>query len=192
MLPDDTAPDDDIPLQGTHPGDGPDDPLTSSVRAQQPPDPAPRAERVEDEAEIGAAKNEEADEAPRDLGEYRLSRDPASGRHRVSLRPPAEEGESPGGGFRELSRYSSPQDMSEALEERLPDGPRFVVLENSETGAVRYDQNVALGGDWLVGGRYDQATVFEREEEAAAYVEKRREEADASGASATGAQRSND
>lgn len=164
-------PDDDIPLQGTHPGAGPDDPLTSNVRAQQPPDPAPRAKRVEEEAETGAAN----EEAPDDLGDYRLSHDPASGRHRMSLRPPAEEGETPGGGFRELSRHSSPQDMSDALQERLPDGPRFVVLENTETGAVRYDRDTALDDDWLAEGRYDQATVFEREEEAAAYVEKQRD-----------------
>ncbi|PSR00209.1 MAG: hypothetical protein BRD48_01785 [Bacteroidetes bacterium QS_9_68_14] len=167
-------PGDDIPLQGTHPGDGPDDPLTSSVRAQQPPDPTPRAERVADDADEASHgdSSEDASESPGDLGEYRLSRDPASGRYRMSLHPPAEESESPGGGFREISRHSSPQEMSDALDGELPDGPRFVVLEDTETGAVRMGRGNELD-NWPAGG-YDQATVFESEDEAAAYLEKQR------------------
>jgi hypothetical protein len=117
--------------------------------------------------------SEYASESPDDLGEYCLSRDPASGRHRMSLRPPAEESESPGGGFHEISRHSSPQEMSDALDGELPDGPRFVVLEDTETGAVRMDRGNALGDNWL-GGDYDQATVFESEDEAATYLEKQR------------------
>jgi hypothetical protein len=173
------APDANIPLQGTHRGET-DDPITSSVRAQQPPDPTPSAERVPEDgsapdADEAGADEANADDAPvektDDLGDYRLSRDPASGRVRASLRPPAEESETPGGGFREISRHSSPEDMSDALDGTLPDGPRFIVLENTETGEAVFDRESALSGNLFDGGRYDQVTVFESEDEAAAYVE---------------------
>ncbi|PSQ71810.1 MAG: hypothetical protein BRD38_00730 [Bacteroidetes bacterium QH_9_67_14] len=175
------APDADIPLQGTHRGDV-DDPITSSVRAQQPPDPTAPAGRVpDDESGEGASSDSPASESVEELGDYRLSRDPASGRYRASLRPPAEESETPApqghdpqearGDFREISRHSSPREMSDALDSRLPDGPRFIVLENTETGEAVVDHEGALSDNWFAGGRYDQVTVFESEDEAAAYVE---------------------
>ncbi|PSQ93533.1 MAG: hypothetical protein BRD52_00990 [Bacteroidetes bacterium SW_4_67_19] len=61
--------------------------------------------------------------------------------------------------------------MSDALDSRLPDGPRFIVLENTETGEAVVDHEGALSDNWFAGGRYDQITVFESEDEAAAYVE---------------------
>ena len=160
------APDENIPLQGTHQGET-DAPLTSSVRAQEPPDPTPGAEeRVgEENAEQGGA--EEAD----DIRTYQLAHDPASGRHRVRVRPPGADADAPGGGFKELSRHSSPEEMSDALESGLPDGPRFVVLENTDTGETVFDREGALSADWFAGGRFDQATVFDSEDEAAKYAD---------------------
>lgn len=167
------APDENIPLQGTHQG-ATEDPLTSSVRAQQPPDPAPRAadEEAGNNAKVEASEDASAEQSG-DLGTYQLAHDPASGRHRVRVRPPSEEAEAPGGGFRELSRHSSPQDMSDALDSQLPDGPRFIVLENTDTGAVRFEREGALSDDWFANGRFDQVTVFESEDDAAAYADER-------------------
>jgi hypothetical protein len=188
------APDEHIPLQGTHQGDT-DDPLTSSVRGQEPPDPTPPAERVEEDeagdpksnnpassdardgddetasSEAAGSTGEDVTDQADDLGAYQLSHDPASGRHRVRVRPPADETEAPGGGFKELSRHSSPEDMSDALEGRRADGPRFVVLENSETGEAFFDREGALSDDWFDDARYDQVTLFESEDEAAAYAD---------------------
>jgi hypothetical protein len=178
------APATDIPLQGAHRGPHPEDPVTSSVRAQQPPDPTPPAERRSDDGSGDEGKKGSdagPDEAPDDLGNYRLSRDPASGRFRASMRPPAEAGETPApqgddpqgarGGFREISRHSSAQEMSDALDGRLPDGPRFLVLENTQTGEAVFDHESALSDNLFAGGRYDQVTIFESENEAAAYVD---------------------
>lgn len=161
-----------IPLQGTHQGTT-DDPLTSSVRAQTPPDPTAGAERVEEGTKQRAGDQKEKtspSSRPHDLGTYRLSHDPQSGRHRVRLHPPAEDMPAPGGGFREISRHSSPQEMNDALESGLPDGPRFVVLENTETGERFFDREGATSDNWFAGGRFDQVTLFDREEEAARYA----------------------
>lgn len=169
------APGEDIPLQGTHQGDT-DDPVTSSVRGQEPPDPTPGAEHVEEEEpdvedDEGASPEGASSDRPDDLGTYQLSHDPETGRHRVRLRPPAEETPSPSRDFQELSRHSSPQEMSEALGERLPDGPRYVVLENTETGETHFDRQGELSGGWFSEGRFDQVTVFDSEDEAAAYAD---------------------
>lgn len=163
-----SAPDENIPLQGTHQGDT-DDPLTSSVRAQKPPDPTSGAERVEEES-----TEEGEQETSGDIRTYQLSHDPASGRHRVRVRPPGDEAEAPGGGFKELSRHSSPEEMSDALESGLPDGPRFVVLENTDTGETILDREGRLTDDWFVEEGFDQVTIFNREEEAAQYVEEQK------------------
>ena len=172
------SPGENIPLQGTHQGDT-DDPLTSNVRGQQPPDPTARAERLPS-GETADSSEESPGEAPSDaesdLRTYQLSHDPASGHHRVRLRPPAEEAQSPGGGFRELSRHSSPEEMNEALQEQLSEGPRFVVLENTETGETFFDREDELSDDWFAGGQFDQVTVFENEDDAAAYADREEKE----------------
>lgn len=165
------APGSDVPLQGTHQGDT-DDPLTSSVRGQQPPDPTPSADRVAEDEPSGEGA---AAEASGDVRTYQLSHDSASGRHRVRLRPPAEEDEAAGGGFKELSRHESEEDLSSALDEQLPDGPRFIVLENTDTGEVRVDREGAVANDWFGDGRFDQATLFDDENEASAYADEQQQ-----------------
>lgn len=180
---DEEGADENIPLQGTHRGSV-DDPLTSSVRAQKPAEPTAPAEPVEGDSEGDSAKKEAAtgDSAEKpaeadpsdaeDLRTYQLSEDPASGHYRVRVLSEKAAPEAPGSTFEEIDRRASADAFPEDLRADLPDGPRFAVLENTETGEVYFDRANNLS-DWQAGGDFDQVTLFEREDEAARYADER-------------------
>ncbi len=74
-------------------------------------------------------------------------------------------------GYTELGRHDEGE-LAQALEQ-LPDKPRFVVFENTDTGQVYLDRENNMGSDWTGGGQFDQVTLFEDETDAAAYAEER-------------------
>lgn len=155
---------DDIPTQGTHQGDESNaEENETTVRGQDPPDPV-------------AASGEKTERS------FHLARHEESGRYRV--RTSSDE---PGEGYEAIGRHDTEGDLTEALGD-LDDRTerrRFVVFENTDTGAVRFDREAALSDNWMADGRFDQFTLFESEDEAARYAEQR--ETDADGTSADGA-----
>lgn len=142
-----------IPRQGSLPNveGGPDHKTTTSVRAQ----PAPDATRPSGPASATYQLLHHEEE-----GQYRLR----------AWKPDAEITAT--GGYAELKRYTTQKELTAGLEE-LPDEPRFIVLENTETGEVYFGRENNLSDDWMEGGRFDQVTLFGDETEAAAYAEAR-------------------
>jgi hypothetical protein len=63
------------------------------------------------------------------------------------------------------------------IKDQLGGGPLYVVLENDDTGEVFYEADHNLSDNWSDGGRFDTATIFSSEEEAASYVDERRSKA---------------
>jgi hypothetical protein len=74
--------------------------------------------------------------------------------------------------YEEMSRFS-PDDTFTAVLEELPDKPRCVVFENTETGEVFFGRESNLSDNWMQGGRFDQVTVFDDPTVAAAYADER-------------------
>jgi hypothetical protein len=81
-------------------------------------------------------------------------------------------------GYTELRRCSEGE-LAQALE-HLPDKPRFVVFENTDTGEVFLGRENNLGDNWTGGGKYDQVTLFEDETDAADYAKSRQDNRHAS------------
>jgi hypothetical protein len=74
--------------------------------------------------------------------------------------------------YEEMSRFR-PDDTFTTVLEELPDKPRFVVFENTDTGEVYYGRENNLSDNWMQGGRFDQVTVFDDATIAAAYADER-------------------
>lgn len=143
---------DDIPLQGRHQGDAPHE-TGMNVRAQQPPAP-----------ESPSSKTAERT--------YRLLKSDLEGQYHVSAWTPGQEATAPEE-YEELGHYESDTALEKALDE-LPEAPRFVVLENSETGDARLAHLEDLSDNWAASERYDQFRLFASEDEAARYADERR------------------
>jgi hypothetical protein len=76
-------------------------------------------------------------------------------------------------GFTDVCSVDPDAGIEPALEQ-VGEGPYFVVLENEDTGEVFYEADHNLSDNWSDGGRFDVVTLFETEEEAAAYADERR------------------
>lgn len=142
---------DSIPTAGTHRGpEQPHDP-DGSVRAPASDD------ATSDDA--GDVTNADA---------HRLQLVQAPDQSSYHLRPfdesrPLERGHVEIGQFDEVG----------AALQALPTLPRFVVLENPDTGEMRLTQDSDLTANWTDGGRFDRITLFEHESDAATYVASR-------------------
>ena len=148
----------DLTTQGTHRGDTSNaEENEVTVRGQEPPA----------QADASADASDQSTEAPERT--FRLSRNEEEGTYRARAWSPDAIDDS-AEGYAEQGRYETQAEMTEALSD-LPDGPRFVVLENTETGEVRLDREGALSDDWTENGRFDQFTLFDDEAKADAYAE---------------------
>jgi hypothetical protein len=143
-----------IPSQGEHRPEIDDEPVASNVRAAESQD------AVRDEA------------PPRPV--FQILHSGSRGAYR--LRKCASRDVPPGADFSELGCYESRDEVTSAFGQ-LPDHPRFVVLENTETGAVFYDRDANLSDDWVGEGEFDQVTLFHDESAAAEYVGARQDAA---------------
>ena len=143
-----TKPYEDIPTQGKHRGDASKLESGMNVRAPKPPDPAQTSNKPVHRT-------------------HQFMHDEKKGLYRFRLWT-TEAIDEPPEGYRELGRYRA-DDLDEAFK-KLPDEPRYVVFENTETGEVFYDSERNLSGSWTEEGRFDQVTVFEEEPDAAAYA----------------------
>jgi hypothetical protein len=143
---------DDIPVQGQHRKGAHHEETSTNVRAQQPV--------------------LHLDHSNQGSPEHHLSNDESARTYRIKL---WQDGDVSGQVFADLGSAST-EDEYRRIMERLPDQPRFLVFENSETGDVYYDREGALGGDWTGGGQFTQVTIFNEESAAAAYVESRQSE----------------
>lgn len=76
--------------------------------------------------------------------------------------------------FTEVAAIDSDSALVDAVS-NLPAPAPYVVFENSATGEVFYDGEYSIGRNWTQDGRFDQITMFDNEEEAAAYVAERQE-----------------
>lgn len=74
--------------------------------------------------------------------------------------------------YTEMNRFGPDDTLTSVLEE-MPDKPRFVVFENTETGEVFYGRESNLSDNWMQGGRFDQVTLFDDATVAAAYADER-------------------
>jgi hypothetical protein len=83
------------------------------------------------------------------------------------------EGQADSERYTELGRHHE-DDLAQALEQ-LPDKPRFVVFENTDTGEVYLDRENNMGSNWTGDGRFDQVTLFEDETDAADYANERQD-----------------
>lgn len=143
---------DNIPLQGKHQGDAPHE-TGMNVRAQQPPDPeSPSSETIK--------------------RTYQLLKSDLEGQYHVRAWTPGQEATAPEE-YEELGHYESDTALEKALDE-LPEAPRFIVLENSETGDARLAHLEDLSDNWAAGENYDQFMLFADEDEASRYVDERR------------------
>lgn len=143
---------DDIPSRaGTHRGPGVDEEPTTSVRA-------PKA----------AYPPEEEPKPPAPA--FRLYYNEREGVHRVHSwhTEPIDVTDE---GYQEIGQFAH----SEAgeLMKRLPDRPRFYVLEDPETGDVLVEPEGDVT-NWLEDGRYSQISIFGDENAAAAYADRLR------------------
>ena len=129
----------------------------------------PKQEKNTTGTEVRAphAQSVEAGEHAEDTT-YRLVHSPDSGQYRLSR---WNEGATLDEGYRELGRYRE-SELSSALS-ALPDAPRFVVFENSETGEVQMQRESEISANWTDGGRFDRVILFDEESEAAAYAASR-------------------
>lgn len=144
---------DDIPATGQHRGEGADQNVTSSVRAQEarselapPPKPVHRV--------------------------FRLTLHEPEGYYQLRAWT-TEEPDTPLEGTREIGRYGSQSELTKGLAS-LPGEDRFVVFEDSATGELYYEREQNVTGDWLGDTQFDQVSIFSTEEAAAAYVERRK------------------
>lgn len=146
-----------LPRQGRHQGQRADEEPTTSVRAQPAPRPEPPTNTVS---------------SPR---AYRLDRHKEEGHYRVhswsseAMEPP------PAPEYEEVDRFDRFPALTQHVS-AMDEPPRFIVLENSETGEVYYDHERDLSDNWAEEGAFDQATVFTDEPAAAAYADRRRQE----------------
>ncbi len=131
--------------------------------------PAPKHEdRGTDEGTVVRAPKAEDDRDPNAQPERTVQLSHNADRSRYRLRG-WMEGMTDYPGYTELGRHPE-GDLAQALE-GLPDKPRFVVFENTETGEVYLDRENNLGDNWTGGGKFDQVTLFEDETDAAEYAE---------------------
>lgn len=140
-----------IPRQGTHRPDPDVRKTGTSVRAPRAPDPAKTEGEPVQTLQLSFNETE---------GLYRL-RNWTSGEIPV-----------PQDTYTEIGRFGGSTAFADALEQ-LPNKPRFVVMEHSQTGDVFYGRESNLSDNWSAGGRFDQITIFDSEEAAAAYAEER-------------------
>ncbi len=142
---------DSIPTAGTHRGpEQPDDPETE-VRAPEPDD----------------ATSDDAGDVT-NAGAPRLQLVHAPDQSSYHLRP-FDESRSLERGHVEIGQFD---EVGAALQ-ALPSLPRFVVLENKDTGEMRLTQDTDVTANWTDGGRFDHITLFEHESDAATYVASR-------------------
>lgn len=141
-----------IPRQGHHRADADVRKTGTSVRAQPAPD------RTAD-AEASAP-------APT----YQLSYHKGRGAYRLRSWTSADIA-APEEGYDELGRFQKAE-FTAALEQ-LPDRPRFIVFENTETGETLFGRESNLSDNWTAEGRFDQVTIFDSEDAAAAYADAR-------------------
>lgn len=144
---------DSIPRQGEHLGANLDEEPTTNVRA-----PA-AAKPTSDDSTAG--------------GIIQCSYNEAAGHYRIR-RWQDESAISPEEGYEEIHRIA-PGEPPDEMFETLPDQPRYIVLENVESGEVYFDREQSLTGDWTGDGDFDQVTVFDTEEAAAEYASSRQE-----------------
>jgi hypothetical protein len=135
--------------------------------------PAPKHEdRGTDEGTVVRAPKAEDDRDPNAKVERTVQLSHSADRSRYRLRG-WMEGIADDADYTELGRHQEGE-LAQALEQ-LPDKPRFVVFENTETGEVYLDRESNLGNNWTGGGKFNQVTMFEDETDAAAYADERQE-----------------
>lgn len=145
----------DIPVQGKHRGETPPQEVSTSVRAPMPSDITSEGHPI---ARTGIHVRHDDE-----------------GWERLSLYDSKNVPE-PTGGTTELGRYTSNADIQGALA-RQRSNTRFIVMENTETGEVIYQNEKDIRDDLTVGGRFNQFTWFDTQEAAAAYADRRQKEA---------------
>ncbi len=145
---------DSIPRQGEHLGSDLDEEPTTNVRAQAPANP------TSDDSAAGGIIQCSYNEA---AGHYRLRR----WRNESEI--------SPREGYEEVHRIPEGESPDEILGS-IPHEARYIVLENVESGEIRYDRESELSNNWTADGRFDQVTVFDSEDAAARYVSSRQDE----------------
>ncbi len=149
-----------IPTAGEHRGPKEENTTGTEVRAPEPQDV--------NAGENTKAQGETSGGSPTDETTYRLVHSPDQGQYRLSR---WQEGAALDEGYRELGRYRAGE-LGSALS-KLPDAPRFVVFENSETGEVQMQRESDISANWTDGGRFDRVILFDDESEAAAYAASR-------------------
>ncbi len=132
------------------------------------PDPKHEDSSSDDGTEVRALEAED-DRDPNAAVEQTVQLSHSADRSRYRLRN-WREGLADYPGYTELSRHPKGE-LAQALEQ-LPDKPRFVVFENTDTGEVYLDRENNLGDNWTGDGKFDQVTLFEDETDAAEYAEK--------------------
>lgn len=139
---------DDIPRQGEHPSPPLDSEPTTSVRAQQPVEPPNRTKATSHFYVLSTRS---------DQGLYRLDRVSADSRG-----VPEE-------GYDEVARIPVGGDLG-GLFERLPEGARHTVYENTGSGTRTYDADRRLSHNWTDEGAFDRVTIFSDHSEAEEYA----------------------
>ena len=137
-----------IPLSGQH--RGPENTPSTGTEVRAPEAPAPGASSHDDPT-------------------YQLVRVEGEGRYRLRAWDEAASGDEDD--YEEVARFKGAE-MAAALQ-KLGTGPRFVVLENSQTGSVQLQRESEISASWTDGGRFDQVWFFDDESEAAAYAASR-------------------
>lgn len=150
-----SKPYEDIPLQGRHKGAASGEEPTTSVRGQRSPLAPPPADE-----ELPAT--------------YQLSHHNRGGHYRIRSWTSEDAGNTEDE-YREIGRYDAPNGAIDAIASRAHRG-QFIVMENSKTGEVVFDEEAQVSDNWPGDGQYDQITLFEDASEAAAYVERRQSE----------------
>ena len=144
---DEERPYDNIPRTGgEHRGEAPEEHSGLNVRAPGPPDRAELTGRHTGRVQQLAYNEKE--------GHHRV---------RVGTEDELEEG------YEEKGRYTSGDDLAAALSEQ-PGPLHFAVFEHTETGEAHLERDPDLSGDWTGDGRFNQATLFDNEDDAQAYL----------------------
>lgn len=138
-----------LTTQGVHRGGKIDEEPTTNVRAE----PAPNPENY-DSRKVKPT--------------YQLLHNKEKGQYRVRVWNDEISEEGPAD-YTEVGRYASHDEFSTAFAKHQDD-PAYVVLENTSSGEVYFDQEQNLNGDWTGSGQFDQVTIFRDEEEAATYA----------------------
>lgn len=144
----------DIPIAGKHRGETPEQEVSTSVQAPMPSDVTVEGHPIT-RTGIHVRHDDE-------------------GWERVSLYD-AHALPEPVSGTTELGRYTSNAEIQDALA-RQRSNTSFVVMENTETGEVIYQNEKEIRDDLTVGGRFNQFTFFKNQEDAAAYADRRQKE----------------